>query len=561
MLNRIKILLKMQFANKEKRRKNKQKGKVNKFVDFVFALVVCGAVAFGLNFLLSLMQKLAFIPIVPALLPFVLVITQTVAIIATAFGLTKSLYNANDNAIVFSFPVNPNEVFISRLIFYYIEQLIAGLYFTIPLLIAFGLTFAFSSAFYIFALVLVFLLPLIAVLLGAILSLPIMYLKKLIIKFPVLKIALSVALIGLIIWVLAMIVGVLPNQINLVGFSKYFYDIFQKGIAWVGDHGSIYNVISAIMFSFERKGMGLFDVLPNSFDPATTFLPKLGVNITFVLLTVIALLAFTYIISIIYYNIASSSTEFSMRRNKAAKNAVGGNIFLTFLKRETIIKVRNLSHTFSSLSFLIAMPVAVWFISEILKRLPYSVAGVSLAISINVLIVLLMLMSSNTLSANAITSEGGEFNIVKTAPSQTWVMPLAKMFINFIFSFVSIIITSFILVEFTDFSVLQATLFAIIAVFLSTGHMAGSLQRDIINPHIADYALTGKDTSNPNIVKSMTSGAVLSIIFTGLLYFFWLESPSLALVKILIFALGYLIIRLYLVYKNMSVFYNRIEGV
>ena len=152
-----------------------------------------------------------------------LFLTQAISVIACIFGLTSVLYMEKDNNVIFSFPARPAEVFISKLSVFYITEFKKNLFFLIPFFIAFGIVLKLSFTFYIFVLFMIVLLPFIPVFIGAIISLPLMYIKKLFNKVQVLKIMFSLIVAGLVIWLLIYITSIIPRPFNLLAiYDKFF---------------------------------------------------------------------------------------------------------------------------------------------------------------------------------------------------------------------------------------------------------------------------------------------------------------------------------------------------
>ena len=118
-VKRLKVLINLQL---DKKSKFKAHESIKKKVAYVFirlllAIIVTAVCYFGLFFFQSIMS----LNVNQSLLLFVIGFTQIISIIAAMLTLTNQLYLSKDNAILFNFPVKTNEIFISKLIVFYIN--------------------------------------------------------------------------------------------------------------------------------------------------------------------------------------------------------------------------------------------------------------------------------------------------------------------------------------------------------------------------------------------------------------------------------------------------------
>ena len=153
--------------------------------------LIVGAIAFGMLYILNVLgiyRAWNAYQIVIVILSLSLILS----LISCTFGLTKNLYFSDDNKVLITFPVSANKIFISKIIVYYIYELKRSLTFLIPITISCFLMLLINSKISILVfiwmwipLVLIIALP---VLLGALLSIPVMGIKILFNKVPPLRI-------------------------------------------------------------------------------------------------------------------------------------------------------------------------------------------------------------------------------------------------------------------------------------------------------------------------------------------------------------------------------------
>lgn len=532
MIERIKILTLMQLKN----RKNKRlKSKSNTAISIIVQVAVCALVTVGLYYLINYIRQLSLIPIDTNFFLFMLFITQAISILTCIFGLTNFLYMSKDNSVIFSMPAKPAEIFISKLAVFYITEFKKNLFFLLPFFLAFGFVLKLDYVFYIFVVFLIFLLPLLPVFIGAIFSFPLMYLKKLLKKVPILKVLLALVIAGLVIWLLVYITNIIPRPLNLLVIYDKFFVFLKNVILSVNKFSLIYEVIANMMLGV-----------------------NVGINILILLATLIVLAGLTLLIGFLYFKIASQNFEHSIKVKKREVKP-SKNIFMTFLKKEFILNMRNTETFISHILYIISLPVLLYVVNEIISAININLNGVAIAVAVNIFIGLMFLTSTNTISASAITGEGAEFGLIKTAPSDTSKICYAKFTVNFVISFVGIVASMIVLAVTSSFSSLSLLAMFFTFVFVNTAHMFWSLQIDLLHPRLTEYASSGNMRDNKNIGTCILIGVLISIVVAMLAYFCFKGVNIINILKLPLIAGLFFALRLYLFQVNLKVYFNKIQ--
>ena len=535
MFNRLSILTKMQLNNMKN--KTQVKTKSSKLVSVLLEILAIAFITLVLYYFLNTIKSYYLFPIDQNLLLFVLFITQYIGILTTTFGLSKSLYESRDNAIIFSLPARSNEIYISRLTIYYLSELHKSLFFIIPFFVAFGVVMKLELVFFMWTAIFAFLLPLITVLIAAVLSLPLMIYKRLSKRFPIIKLIVVLGLAGLVMWILYSITKRIPRPLNILAF----YDIFAKKLALFIANTNEYSL-------FYKNIINIF------FDI------KLSHNFVMIISLIVALMVVVLINTLTYYAIVSNSIDQSARRKKKVyKNKVTKNTFWTFTKKEFKLQFRNSNEIIGHILFLIALPFVLFLVNEVLAAISTNILGNNIVVALDIFIALLMLTSSNTMSASAITSEGSEFGLIKTAPSDTSKMCWSKIFVNFIFSLVSIVATMIILSLITDIETIHLWLMFVIIFCVNSAHILWSFQLDLLKPRLNDYAATGNLNNNPNVKTSILIGLILAVLFAVLTLILLINGNPGNIARLMLMAIALLLAKLYLFVLNLKVYFSHIE--
>jgi hypothetical protein len=165
-------------------------------------------------------------------------------------------------------------------------------------------------------------------------------------------------------------------------------------------------------------------------------------------------------------------------------------------------------------------------------------------------IALSLASASNTSSALAITQEGSEFVLLKTAPSNSANMAWAKIFFNLLFSSIMIIISFLAVIIFCKRidNPLNFILMMVAVLFVNAGLILWSFQIDIMNPKLREYASHNDSNFVNNAAESIKIGFISTILFTGIAVLFLISTSSFfwQWTKILGVAFAFFIARFYL---------------
>lgn len=505
MFRRIKILTLLQLSDRIKLKKSESiKGTIAKLGIALFSIILITALCAGIIYLLC---DLMSIPKSNSLITFVILLLQVLSIVSCTAGLLKTLYMSKDNAILLSYPAHHVEVFLSKILVFYIYEFLKGIFLTLPLLLGFGIIYRIISVEYILiVLLMVFLLPLFPVLIGALLTMPLLFISRLLNKLVVAKGILSVGALGGLFYIIYKVMSLIPVPLRIVALYNSFIMKLTEFITSVNKYSLFYSNIGD-MLTGKTIGINLLIVL----------------GVVAVLTVVVAALAMP-----LYFSLASKSSEQANVKKHKGGNKAHNNTFFTFVKKEWLLSTRNLSEFIGNYAFMFATPYVAFIMASIFSAVDRTPLGHIMTIVFTAFIILIMASASNTASALAITKEGSEFVLLKTAPANTTNMAWAKIFFNIIFSSIMIVISFIIVILFCK-RIENSNLlwFMMIAVLLlNAGLIFWSFQIDIMNPHLREFASNGDVSSIKNTAESIKVGLIVSVIFAGLSMIFLMGKDS-----------------------------------
>lgn len=483
-------------------------------------------------------------------------------IIEISVSLISTLYKAKDNAMLFVYPVKPEEIFISKLLVKYIKELKKALFFILPFLIAFYLqekTYTVNgevllNTAYIFKIIPVFIiLPPLLVLISGLISIVFSFVDTIFKRRPVIKfvasILLTLGIFVLIIWF-----------INTLPTGKSIYELWYFIIKQISD-----------FFTF------ITPYLPLGFS-LTSFLTNHVVWKFFVyLVAFIALLAILIVLNKfvslgVFFKLSSNASERGSSKKRVTKDKLNKNIFLTFFLKEIKTYMRSDDGAIFTFILAIALPLTTYCLNRIFMIMDISVFGTMIIICVNLLLSSIIITSTNIASANALSREGSEFYLLKVSPLNTSKICYAKILLNGILCVISAVGMAIALkiVNATSSSTNVLRDADIFFIFLTTlllgiGHLFYCFEVDLANPKIKQYASGDNDTSN--ITKALIVGVIISILITAFAFFFFRVAiygqdqrdtiyrwPS-----IIIIAVIFLGTRIWLFNKKLNVYFDEIN--
>ncbi|MCF7932290.1 MAG: hypothetical protein K9K93_03895 [Acholeplasmataceae bacterium] len=535
MFERLLILTKLQLSNIVKLRID-QKGRFYGQVALRVLVVVLMSIV--MTFALYFISNFLYIPVNHHFIIFVLILTQGMGIISATSGLMNDLYHSKDNQILLSLPANNNEIYISKLMVFYINEFLKNLYVLAPILIAFGIENDIMFLYYINIVPMLILLPLLVVLIASLLSMPAVYLRNFLKNRRLLSLIFLLVFIGLLFYGVILILAYIPYPIRIVQLYNRFMISITMFMQASARYGLIYTVVGELLYGI-----------------------KPFINYLILLLVIGGLSLMTVLISRpLFFRLTSSSSEQARIKPHKHENKASKHVFVTFLRKELTVNLRSMNELLDNYAILLSLPFFMVILNHIYMGMNRSTFGNQLVLVFNVMIVLLLVMAANTASATAISTEGGEFALLKTAPSDTARMAWAKIAFNLAFS-ILVIMVSFILFRMVMpfFSAADTWRLFLFVILVNSGHILWSFQIDVMHPKIREYASTGSLSGNKNISASVRIGFVIALLFSAFsaLSFVYLE--EIAWLLMISAAVLFLVFRFFLFRSFLNAYFRDIE--
>ena len=511
---------------------------------FLLVTALCGAFLFISKYLgLFAAQNMA----VPgAVISLVFTAMLFVSIFACVIGLTKSIYFARDNAILLTLPCTPLEVYLSKFIIFFIFEIKRNMSFLVPLFIAYYALEGYSFWVYPWMLFTMIFVSLFTVSVGALLSIPAMYISSFFRRHKSLQIA-SIAVFATTA-ILAVFLGIslipenidLPEAMPALKNSMYkFFDNYSENFR------VIYDI--TVMLLGERG----YD-LRISFSVLGTILPFLVLLGATALFFTVGLL----IVKPLFYKMASTPFEYLKKATKPKPNRRVTRRLSAFYN-EFLAAMKNSSRLFSNIGILVSVPMLIFLLNKIFLAMKTRELGDNMIIAFNILIILLVVLNSNAYTASIFSRDGRSNYLLKTHPAKYALVIVAKLVPNTAFVMLSMAAT--LVITFITLSLSVGNTLMLIAglAAIYLAHMLYSAELDLMNPQIELYATVGSSESNPNEIRATVSAFIISFAVTAAVLLLLIEGTGFNVyAKLLIISLAVLARRAYIFFSKIKLYFK-----
>ena len=468
------------------------------------------------------------------------------AFLSCLVNVTNTLYFSKDNQVLLTMPVKSGTIFMSKLIVCFTYELIKNTTYILPFFVAYGLVMKLSIFYFMWTIVSLVFLTLLIVSICGILSIPAMWIGILFRRHKSLEIASTIIVVGALIYLVVYIINLIPADIDLVR-----------------DWGRLY-------WSIQRFLEGFVNAVP-FFNHLVGFLSGMGWNVYyFNLATTRNLLTFvncfaTIAVSLglvillsrpLFLKMASNPFEYKKKYIKKFKHNKKMRPFISssFKNAQIIFRTSNL--ILSVVAAAILMPIAVLFQLKIIGAMSTRILGNYMALAFNILIILLISLSSNVVIASAYSREGNSAYLNKVNPVPYRIPLTGKLVLNALICILSIVASTIIINQFSQLGVFETILLTISLVFVYVAHLLWSAEFDVMNPQNRLYQTTGTNQKNPNETKSTILAFFMSAIFAFIVYFLMAENAKVVFFKVILISLALLLIRIYLYLTKIKLYYK-----
>ena len=529
----------------------------------VLKFAVVAVVAFALLYLLTLIGFVNKYQDAVPLFTIFLAVMFVLNVASCTYNLMRTLYFADDNKVLITFPVTANKLFFSKIFVYFLFELKKSLSILVPVILGFlifeaigykGTEITIWSFFWMPIPVVIFVL--VQVLLSSILSIPFLYIYRFFRKNPILDLIGIIILIGAGLFLVIRAISLIPEDIDLDIQWPAFVHSFESFIIAVDKYMYPMNLYSRVF-------TGEFGVVVGTHYGLNwlTFVKALAALGAAALFGLIAFL----LIRPFYFKMMNKTFEFDKNPNLVQKKNIRHKKYVTFANKEFKLSFRDFDISGSYLAIYLIVPILLFFMDKVISAISTSMRGDNIAIAVNLLLTILPLLASNSTIATLYSKEGRTAYITKSNPVNPFVPLTSKLLFNLLFCIPSIVGCAIIFGYFLSgeemVNLAVPILFALSVLLLQYAHIFFCAAQDLMNPQNEAYATTGSDFNNPNETRATIAAFVISFLIAILFYFMLTESMASyndyisAFVRLLVLSAALFAGLLYLFIKKVQVFY------
>ena len=551
-MNDLSVLIKMQLKEKLnfKGKNLKSKSAIFNGILNVLKFIVITALCYALLFICNLVGLFSLLGRMPAsviaIVFFIMFILQT---ISAGWSLTKNLYFSQDNPILLVFPCRNTKIYFSKLIVFYLFEFMRNMSFMIPLFTAYGLISGLSILYYLWMLFCFIFISMFPVLIGAMLSIPLMWFYSFLKQYKRVQFSCVIALVTILVIILTKGINLIPQNINISGAEWAVFFTKIQGIleTFKSNYSVIYKLVKMVTGDYEGLKYVLFD--------GSNFIAFFQMILVLSILFVIGYST----VRPLFYVMASKPLEHTKKNNKKQKENVPNSKIFSIIKTETLLNLRDSSKVFNNIVLMVSMPILIFLLNKILGAMDTKLLGNVMAVAFNILIMLLISLSSNYTAASAFSRDGKSSYLIKVQPSQCQTLLLSKLIFNAIFMITSFIATGIVLATSDIIETSCSVILVIGCVFIYFAHLCYSAELDVMHQKIELYTTTNENT-NPNETKSTIVAFFASFLVFAIMLLLLIENSSIiTYVKMLIIGLVIFAMRFYLLLTNIKLYYKENE--
>ncbi len=490
----------------------------------LMGFIICGAVisvgiAIACGFAGRFFSQYGFVTEMTAL---ILAVDFVLTLVFGTVAILSYLYFSRDNEFMLGLPVGINSVFFSKLAVVYVEEAIVGTLLSLPGLIVLGITAAQLPVFYLMIVLSVLFLPVLALLVGSVISFPLMYIVGFFKNKGAAASVILLLLFAVIMTVYVLVANLAPQAATEPSTPEAMFEAAKNAVRT--PLYIIYPVFCLARFGTAGQGLASSPALSMTID-LLIFLGTVALSAAIVVI----------ISSLVYKHTILRQTENSSVTSGGKKEYESSGALKAIVKKDWKELSRNPAFAFQCLAGAVLSPVFVIVMAIITNvRMSDGLEGSELvgvaSETVNcivlctiVLIMQIMSVTTNICAMTSFTREGKAFIYDKIIPVSYSVQIKAKRLLSLIpaavscaLSFVAAVVASVIVSGKVD--VLSLIGAAVMLPFCALFSADYSLYRDLKKPKldwvtpkeaVKNFATTGIPTLVGLIFSFLSTAAAV----------------------------------------------------
>lgn len=479
-----------------------------KTVTTIIKFVVVAGLFYLLFYICNLLSVFRPAGIIPdTVINVIFVILQILSIITCTAGLVNALYMTADNKVLLTFPASSSQIYLSKLIVYFLFELKKNLMVTLPVFIAYGIIN--GAVWYYYPWIILCFIPvsLLPVSIGALLSIPALVVMTFVKNQRWLQFIMIIAVTSAISYGLVKLIDRIPENINIMG---------QWGTIFLGIQNFLNGFSQTFSFFYYITKMlvgGTLRIRSTllGLDTLVIFLCFIGILSALIGLSFLAAKP-------LFVKMASRQFEFEKDLIPPKKNKVYKRTLSPYME-SVMLNLRSTRFIIVTLIGLLLPSIAIFLLNKIYAAMSTNYTGKLMTKSFNFLVMLIVTISFNNEYATVYSKEGGARNLLKARPIEPIHVLLGRLSVRMVTIIFSVIGLTFAYLSVSDSSKTEIIFMGVITMLVTLSHLLWSAELDVMHSYSDQYATVGMQFDSPNERNATIIGFLLSVLITFTYYF------------------------------------------
>lgn len=422
---------------------------------------------------------------------FILIVVLTVFEI---FNIIKELFQSKDNQIYLKLPITKEQLFMSKMIYLYIRQLIISLVFLAVTAGVYGLVETDITIFYYVRLVVVaFVIPFLSLIISSFLSIPVSAILGFLKKHKTILLLSLIFVIGVFFVVYIQFINVVLSFINLTSLSSspVIDPLVIEGLRNATDGLLLSNVFYNLLMN-EQFIMNLL-----------------------IIIAVISVLMVGVYFLLKYYYFKTLNKQNERIDIKIKKEIKMNQPAVAILKKEFKTMLRNPDYAFQAIVLNLLMPTFIYLTIRLTYRAGEVTVGQEIVPGITLMTMLIFILLTNSFQGMIVSREKEAYFIMRITPMKILKQLFSKLAIGYLLNLFMILVTIVLITSFGFITVIEAVVIGILSILFSTGYTLILVSSDYKNPQITTNVAGFEE--GLNMYKNLFVGLLLSIV-VGILF-------------------------------------------
>lgn len=525
-LSKLKPLVAMQLKDKlDFSFFRSKRDAIIKIVVEIIKFVAVTAVFYALFLVCKLLAVFRPAGVIPdTVVNVIFVIIQLLSLITCTAGLVEALYMTADNKVLLTLPTSATVTYSSKLVVYFFFELKKNFTFTLPMFLAYGIISNAVWYYYpwiLFCFVLVSMLP---VALGAVLSIPALWVMTFTKNHRLLQFLLITLSAAAVTFGVVTIINKIPENIDIIAqwgtisqritdflsnFSNFFKPYYLLTQMMVGNTARI----SSKLFGFD-----------------TLYITASFIGV------LIAVFALSFLIAKpLFIKTASKQFEYEKAVVPAKKNKLHAKRLAPYAE-SLLMNFRSTRNLIDAIIEIVLPGVAILLLNRVYAAMNTDYVGKIMIEAFNFLVMLILLLAFNNQYATVYSKEAGARNLLKTRPIDSVHVLLGRISLRIITTVLSAVGVVIAYLVVSDVSDTEIVLTCLTTAFVSLAHLLWCAESDVMHSYADQYATVGIQFDSPNERNATILGFVLSALFAFLYYFFSVGKGAMHSLTVLLIA-------------------------